>query len=119
MVQTEERLPILDREAALSRVGGDVDLLREVGVLFLEECSIALTGLRNAVDARDSQSIERQAHSFKGSVSTFGVGAAFQAAYELERQGRSRNLSGVESNFQRFESSLESLCVELKTFLAQ
>lgn len=117
MVQAKER--VMDRETALSRVGGDVDLLREVGALFLKECPSVVTDLRNAVAARDAPGIERQAHSLKGSVSTFGAGAAFQAALELERQGHSRNLSEVESNLQRFESSIERLCVELHTLVSE
>jgi HPt (histidine-containing phosphotransfer) domain-containing protein len=112
-------MPLLDREAALSRVGGDVDLLREVGALFLKECPSAVTGLRKAVAERDAQRIEHEAHSLKGSVSTFGAGAAFQAALEIERKGRSRNLSEVEANLQQFESSLERLCAELRVLVSQ
>ena len=118
MAVTEVMMPILDREAALSRVGGDVDLLREVGAIFLKECPSAMTDLRNAVAARDAQDIERKAHSIKGSVSTFGAGPAFQAALELERQGRSLDLHEVESNLQQFESSLERLCLELQMFVS-
>jgi len=119
MVRTEKMGPVLDREAALSRVGGDVDLLREVGALFLKECPSVVSDLRNAVTARDAQGIERQAHSIKGSVSTFGAGAAFKAALELESQGRNRDLREVESNLQQFESSLERLCVELQTLVSK
>ena len=119
MVRTEAIAPVLDRQTALSRVGGDVELLREVGFLFLKECPTAMSDLRSAVAARDADRIERGAHSLKGSVSTFGAGPAFQAALELERQGRSRDLREVESNLQRFESSLERLCFELQTLVSQ
>jgi HPt (histidine-containing phosphotransfer) domain-containing protein len=119
MVSSQETVPILDRDTALSRVGGDVDLLREVGLLFLKECPSALMDLRGAVAARDAQSIERKAHSLKGSVATFGSGAAFQAVLELERQGRNHDLSGVESNLKRFESSLDRLCVELHALVTE
>lgn len=119
MVGTDESAPILDRESALSRVGGDVDLLREVGVLFLKECPSAVTDLREAVAARDAENIEKKAHSIKGSVSTFGSGPPFQAALVLERQGRSRDLSDVESNLQQFETALAQLCSELEMLVSR
>ena len=69
--------------------------------------------------ARDAQGIELKAHSLKGSVSTFGGGQAFQAAFELEQQGRSRDLSDVESSLRRFECSLDRLCAELEALVSQ
>ena len=109
--------PVFDREAALLRVGGDMDLLREIGALFLEESAPAISDLRTAVSARDPVNIERRAHGLKGSISTFGSGAAFQAALELEQQGRRHDLADVELSMQRFETSLASLCSELQQFL--
>lgn len=118
MVRTEESAPALDREAALSRVGGDVDLLREIGELFLREYPSEVADLRVAVAARDAYSIERKAHSLKGSVATFGSGPAFQAALELERQGRNHDLSDLDSNLERFETMLQRLCVELEALVS-
>lgn len=114
-----EQTAAIDRDTALSRVGGDEDLLREIGALFLEECRPAIVELRSAVEARDAHLIEHKAHSLKGSLSTFGTGPAFQAALELERQGRSRDLERVDSNLLAFESSLEILCAELQALVAQ
>lgn len=116
---TDAMMASIDREAALSRVGGDVDLLREIGVLFLRECPSAIAELRSAVAARDAHDIERQAHSLKGSVATFGSGAAFQAALQLEHQGRNRDLTELDSNLRRFESSVECLCVELRALVSE
>ena len=118
MVRNEDDVPMLDRDTALGRVGGDMDLLREIGALFLHECAPAITDLRKAVAARDAHAIELKAHSLKGSVSTFGTGPAFQAAQDLERLGRNRDLTQVESNLQSFESSLARLCAELQAFLS-
>ncbi len=113
-----ERTPALDRQAALERVGGDAELLREIAALFLEECARAVADLRAAVERRNGPEIEHKAHSLKGSIATFGSGPVFQAAWELEKQGRGGDLSQVEAKLRSFESSLERLCSELREFAA-
>src|ERR1700736_2300893 len=110
MVPIDEIVPQLDIEAALYRVGGDLALLCEVGIVFLKECPSALEELRDAVAVRNARDIERCAHSLKGSVSTFGSGAALLAVFEMEQHGRSHDLTEVDSNLRRFESALARLC---------
>lgn len=119
MVQTELAAAVFDRESALSRVGGDADLLREIGHLFLQEYPQGVKELRTAVADRDPKGIERKAHSLKGSVSTFGAGPAFQAALTLEQQGRSGDLAQIDHNLEDFESSLARLCIEIQNLLAE
>ena len=79
----------LDESLALSRVGGDVDLLKEVIELFLDDYPSTLEKIKSAVAASDASALEHSAHSLKGSVSTFGASRAFEAAFTLEKQGRS------------------------------
>jgi HPt (histidine-containing phosphotransfer) domain-containing protein len=119
MLQSERSAPVFDRDSALSRVGGDVDLLREIGMLFLQEYPQGVRDLRTAVIDRDSKGIERRAHSLKGSVGTFGAGPAFQAALDLEKKGRSGDLAQIDTNLEDFESSLARLCTEIQNLLAE
>ena len=89
----EEQLHKLDESVALSRVGGDVELLREVVGLFLDDYPQSLEMIRDAVARGDQSGLERHAHSLKGSVSTFGAQEAFDAALALEKQGRTGDLT--------------------------
>src|SRR5258708_13576837 len=98
MMANDQAAPALDRETALSRVGGDMDLLRAIGALFLQEYPPTVVELRSAVTERDPKRIEQKAHSLKGPVSTFGVGAAFEDAVELEKQGRRGDPAPVDPN---------------------
>ena len=111
-------VPVFDRASALLRVGGDLQLLREIGALFVDESGPALQELRQAVAARDSAAIERKAHELKGSIANFGAGSAFQAAFELEQRGRSGNLEHIDGLFNRFADSLGCLCAELRALAA-
>jgi CheY-like chemotaxis protein/HPt (histidine-containing phosphotransfer) domain-containing protein len=81
---------------ALERVGGDVRLLREVILLFLDECPRWLSDIRAAVAGRDAVRVHQLAHSLKGSLSTFGARAAFASAQRLEALGRSGDLTAAE-----------------------
>ena len=115
----EEQFRQLDEAVALSRVGGDFELLREVVGLFLEDYPQALDKIREAVSAGDKTNLERQAHSLKGSVSTFGAKGAFEAALTLERQGRSGDLTSVTENLSKLEQALSALKPELEAIQAR
>ena len=114
----EEQIRHLDASVALSREGGDVDLLREVVGLFLDDYPQSLEMIREAVAIGDQSSLERHAHSLKGSVSTFGAQEAFEAALALEKQGRTGDLSCAQEGLQRLEHAMTLLRPELEALQA-
>jgi HPt (histidine-containing phosphotransfer) domain-containing protein len=113
-LSVEEQLHRLDESVALSRVGGDIELLREVVGLFLDDYPQSLDLIRQAVAQGDQSSLERHAHSLKGSVSTFGAQEAFDAAQALEKQGRTGDLSQSHDGLARLEQALFNLRPELE-----
>lgn len=106
--------PVLDREVALSRVGGDAELLKEIAVLFLGEYPKMLDELRAAAGRGDANQLERTAHSLKGSVSNFGAGAVVEAARKLEAMGRARQIEEAAPLIGALESALTALARELQ-----
>jgi HPt (histidine-containing phosphotransfer) domain-containing protein len=110
----EEQLGRLDESVALSRVGGDLELLREVVGLFLDDYPRSLDMIREAVANGDQSSLERHAHSLKGSVSTFGAQEAFDAALALEKQGRTGDLASSQAGLRRLERALTALRPDLE-----
>jgi len=113
-LSVEEQLHRLDESVALSRVGGDIELLREVVGLFLDDYPQSLDLIRQAVAQGDQSSLERHAHSLKGSVSTFGAQEAFDAAQVLEKQGRTGDLSCSREGLAKLEQALINLRPELE-----
>lgn len=99
----------LDCAVALERLGGDEELLREVALLFLDEYPVLLREICSAADAGDADALERAAHTMKGSVSNFGADAVCDAAFTLEKMGRTRNLNGLAPNILRLSEALESI----------
>ena len=104
---------VLDRAMALARVGGDVELLKEIGALFLDEYPRALDDIRHALATGDASLLERAAHGLKGSVANFGARPAVDAAFQLEQFGRSRNLETAPAALAALEKALACLNAEL------
>jgi HPt (histidine-containing phosphotransfer) domain-containing protein len=111
---------VLDREALLDRIGGDLEFLQEITGLFLEDCPKLLASIRTAVSGGDARTLEHAAHALKGSVANFGAEAARDAAFRLEALGRAGDLKpapdaywALEHEIQRFTQELDTLSREL------
>jgi HPt (histidine-containing phosphotransfer) domain-containing protein len=115
IVEAEPTEIVFDKEVALSRVGGDVELLKEIAILFLDDYPKSLTELREAVQAGDARRVERSAHGLKGSVSNFGAAPAVNAALQLETMGRAQKLVEVEQVLRTLELALAALRPELES----
>src|SRR5690349_19391042 len=109
-----ETLVLVNREAALDRVGGDEELLIEIARLFLEDSVTIMTDIRSAIASKDAAKLEHAAHSLKGSVANFGADPVRDAAFALEQIGRSRDLSRAEAAFQVLETVFARLLPELE-----
>lgn len=109
----------IDREQALSRVGGDADLLKEIAGMFLEESPIMLGTMESAMVKADAETLERSAHTFKGSVANFGATQAFDAALALEMIGRRKDLSSAPEALARVREAFEKLRPELEALAAE
>jgi HPt (histidine-containing phosphotransfer) domain-containing protein len=117
-----ERLHVLDSEALLDRIGGDVDFLQELAGVFREDCPQLLDEIRSAVAAENAPALMRAAHTLKGAVANFGADAAREAAFRLESMGRTGDLKPareavgeLESEILRFEQALAALAERLST----
>jgi len=106
----------LDIPAALARVDGSMELLRELAGLFCADSAQLLSKLREAIERQDAQAVESTAHSLKGAVGNFGAMPTFEAALRLEVMGREGNLSEartglliLEEELRRLESALADL----------
>ena len=110
-----ESSALFDKTLALSRVGGDAELLKEIALLFLDDYPKSLSELREAIHAGDAKAVERSAHGLKGSVSNFGARPAVDAALQLETMGRTHKLLEVEQVLRTLELALAALRPELES----
>jgi HPt (histidine-containing phosphotransfer) domain-containing protein len=108
----------LDRDAALGRVGGDVDLLKEIAGVFLDDCPRSLAELRDAAARGDCVGAERAAHGLKGAASNFGAGHVVAAALRIEQMGRAGKLDDFAPALESLEAALAALRDELEALIA-
>ena len=113
-MERQLREPTLDRQLALSRVGGDVELLREIAVIFLGDYPRSIAEIRAAIVAGDGSQLEASAHSLKGSVANFGARAAVEATMRLEQMGHARQMRLAADSLDALEQALTKLRVELE-----
>ena len=108
-----EHLDGLDVAAALDRVGGDEDLLKEIAGIFLEEYTSQLAAARSAVREKDAGAVQHTAHSIKGSVANFGANEAYELALRLEMMGRHNDLATSEQALAELERAVETIKPQL------
>ncbi|MBI2159738.1 MAG: Hpt domain-containing protein [Candidatus Rokubacteria bacterium] len=97
----------VDLARALHWVGGDRQLLRELVAIFVEEAPGRLAELRRAAAARDATTVERVAHSLKGSAGLLGAASLHAASAELEERAVAKRVDGAADLVARVEGELE------------
>jgi HPt (histidine-containing phosphotransfer) domain-containing protein len=112
------RPAILNLSAALDRVGGDEELLKEVAQLYLTEYPGLVDQIRDAVASSDADALLRSAHMLKGSLGTLGAEASMKLALNLEMMGRARRLDGSGEALLQLQQALDRLKSELEAVVA-
>jgi two-component system, sensor histidine kinase and response regulator len=82
---------------------GEPDILDELIELFLGEVPTQLKALREAAQTGEAQSVERIAHTLKGSSANMGALRMEALCAELEEAGRSEDLSAASGQISRLE----------------
>lgn len=110
---------LIDRGEALARVDGDEELMASLVDIFLTEAAPMMEAIRSAVANGDPGKLEKAAHRLKGSISIFGVGIVAQTAFELEQQGRNRDLTQTPETMVRLEQQMKNLQLTLQKFQSE
>lgn len=108
---------VMDWVAAVDRIGGREDLLKQMAGLFFKEADKLLPALREAIVQRDLVKVRRTAHSIKGSASCFAAPSAVSAAVRLEFMGRDNELDGADEALAVLEHEVERLKHALTSFV--
>jgi CheY-like chemotaxis protein len=102
-------LEVFNVTVALDRVGGDRQLLRELGDLCLANMPGWLADVRSALAARDAVRLRRAAHTIKGAVGSIGGDEAAAASARLEERGRASLFEGIGPDLVAVEQALARL----------
>jgi CheY-like chemotaxis protein len=106
-----------DQAAALARVGGDEDLLRETTSLLLTELPGLLVNVHAALSKKDAGALERAAHKLKGSLGIFEARQGMAAARRLEELGRAGDLNEAAAVLRALDEETSRLTPVLSAFI--
>jgi two-component system, sensor histidine kinase and response regulator len=80
-----EQKPVFDRQALLSRLGGNEALVQKFVAMFFVSADEHISLLRQAAGAGDLEQMRAKAHAIKGSAGNVGACALSAAAAALEK----------------------------------
>jgi HPt (histidine-containing phosphotransfer) domain-containing protein len=94
---------------------GNLESLRELVTLYLDQTTTQLEQLENAIEAQSAAEVRRLAHSCAGASATCGMRRLVPMLRELERKGFENKLDGAATicedasrEFERIRSFLEA-----------
>lgn len=98
---------LVDMAAAISRLGEDEELYRELVVVFAEDAPRQITGLRAALSSDDAKESHRFVHSLKGAALNVGAEGLAFTAKGLEQLARDGKLDAVAAGLPGLVQALE------------
>ena len=107
---------MFDVQAALDRVEGNRDLLRNMAGLFTMQWRECLAEMVCAASRRDGAGLELVANRLKRSLGSVGARKACRVAEELEKRGCNRSFDDFETTHARLGIEIERFVNELKEF---
>ncbi|GBC62352.1 hypothetical protein DENIS_3324 [Desulfonema ishimotonii] len=98
---------------------GEPRLIREIIRLYLERLPELMAQIEQSLNAGDSESLKFSAHALKGMSLNLAAGTVADAALQLEKTARSRDLSAADEQHARLKSAVAHLKIALDDLTGQ
>ena len=113
------REDVIDWAEALSAMRGDKKLLYSVVEAALYEAPQMMDAIRKAIAENDAHTLQRAAHTLKGSLRYFGIEGATELAYRLEKMADSGDLEDARRGVTPLEKEVDRAVASLSDYLHQ
>lgn len=107
---------LFDPAQMLQNIGGDQDLLTQLIDLFLERQADIMTSIRQALSEGDAVTVERVAHTLKGTAANLCAPEVALAAGQLEAVGRLGTLHDAPPVYAHLEMEMIRLIQTLQAY---
>jgi len=87
-----------NRDAAISRLGGNESLLNRIVDMFLLQIEQKQNELNDAAIKRDAEAVRFNSHAMKGVCGEVGADAIKEQASLIEEQAKNGDLSNIDDN---------------------
>lgn len=106
--------PVVDFEVLSKNMDGNQHLIQAACKNFIRYAAAYLDQIREAVTEKNSEELDRLAHSMKSVTATFGGETARQLALSLELSGKEKTWNGVDQTLGRFEDVVRKMIAILE-----
>jgi HPt (histidine-containing phosphotransfer) domain-containing protein len=119
MAHQEDSGLALNLETALSHVDGDMQLLSELALMFLQDYPRLAEEALSAIAQNDGVVLERAAHTLKGRLAFFGITKIHKQVTRLEVIGRTGDFSGAPQLLLEINAEMESILPEFESLIQE
>ncbi len=100
-------VPIAENSLLGPWVGADADVLYKLGPVMIESTKTSVSDMYRALETREWITLEREAHSLKGSLGIFHAAPVVDTVRRIEECARRHEQGNSEVLMQRLQSELE------------
>ncbi len=100
---------VFNIDSLMEIVGGSDELITELIILYIKNLPNLLSKIKEAIDESDSKKLEFNAHSLKGMSLNLSAKKVSGLSLELEKIGRSKDLSHAAEIFEKLDKESEKL----------
>lgn len=111
--------PVFDPTVAASQIAGDMDQVREIGEVLVEECPHLLSEIREALAAGDATWLERAAHTLRGNARIFAAKRVAEPAGFIEKLAHEGQLDQIHAVVDALEPALAEFEAALIAFVSK
>jgi CheY-like chemotaxis protein/HPt (histidine-containing phosphotransfer) domain-containing protein len=103
-------ITVINTSDILSRFDGDLNRIKEVAALFLDDSEKLMNDLRQAISCGDPDAVARAAQMLRGAIGNFvAQGGAIEAVSKLEMVSRKGDFTHAEESFSALQEEIGRL----------
>ena len=107
---------IFDKDRIMEQINNDTELLIKMIGLFSASYPKSVVSIKNSITQNDSRSLQRSAHTLKGSISNFASDIVYNIASDLEIMGRDNDMPNAKETCIKLEREIEKLMLALDMY---
>ncbi len=100
---------IFDRNGFLDRMMGDAEMTQAVIEVFLDDIPKQIESLKAAIDAAETETVKRIAHTIKGAAANVGGESLRQLAAEMEHACKEGRMPSASDGYPKLQNEFEQL----------
>ena len=116
MTMPDTSLRTCDPQAALTRLGDDRDLYRDVLKRFFDDSPASIDRIDQAIANGTAEELHRAAHSYKGLAAMAGADQVASTSAELESLGRQNSFQDATLLLARLKEELQNARLQLASY---